>query len=187
MILQHIDFQSWTQGIIERTFVQFKGIALAVLCLFLVCCQDDGDGLYLGDVDASIGPCSGTPAECEAARVINEYRTTHRHKGECNNPLEWNAHLGQLAHEHQDGPYVRHSDHGYLENVGQGFGLRETAIYIIQYEYGTEPHCKSDGGYRTSHHCAAMYCGNHTVGVGVFEQGGATYMTMMFGNEHGEP
>lgn len=162
------------------------GGALLGLWFLSMGCQDNENG-ELADVDASPGLCSGTPAECEAARVINEYRTTHRHAGECNNALQWNDHIGQLAHDHQSGPFVRHSDYDYLENVGQASGVRETALYIIQYEPGVEPHCNSNGSYRMSHHCAAMYCGNYTVGVGVFEQDGVTYMTMIFGDETGQP
>jgi hypothetical protein len=119
--------------------------------------------------------------------VINEYRAGHVHEGECNHPLRWNAHLGELAHEHQSGPFVAHSSYGYIENVGQAYGVRETALYIVEYEPFSEPHCAADGSYVMSHHCAAMYCGNDTVGVGVFQQGDATYMTMIFGDADGNP
>ena len=134
-----------------------------------------------------LGTCTGTEAECEAARIINEYRAGHTQAGECNHPLRWDENLGRLAHEHQSGPFVRHSSHGYVENVGQAFGVRETTEYIIQWEAGIEPHCRSDGSYTVSHHCAAMFCNNHTVGVGVYESGGTTYITMMFGDEDGRP
>lgn len=173
----------------ERQNKMGRSWAMTIVVIGIVAdgCQDSGNDSWF-DGDASVGPCSGTPAECEAARVINEYRMSHRQKGECNNALKWDDHIGQLAHDHQSGPFVRHSNHDYLENVGQSYGVRETALYIIQYEPGTEPHCHGDGSYQTSHHCAAMYCGNHTVGVGVYQQdGGATYMTMMFGDENGDP
>lgn len=134
-----------------------------------------------------LGPCGGTEAECLAARVINEYRVAHVHQGECNEPLRWHDTLGRLAHEHQSGPFVRHSSHGYVENVGQAYGVRETAEYIIQWEAGIEEHCRADGSYTVSHHCATMFCNNRTIGVGVYENGGTTYMTMMFGDENGNP
>ncbi|MCB9597724.1 MAG: hypothetical protein H6719_33715 [Sandaracinaceae bacterium] len=137
--------------------------------------------------DDALGPCSGTEAECFAAEVINEYRTSHMHQGECNNALRWNDNLGRLAHEHQSGPFVRHSSHGYVENVGQAYGVRETAEYIVSWEAGIEEHCRSDGSYTVSHHCASMFCNNFTIGVGVYENGGTTYMTMMFGDESGNP
>jgi len=66
-------------------------------------------------------------------------------------------------------------------------GVRGTTEYIIQYTAFSEPHCNADGSYRMSHHCAAMFCGNYTVGIGLFEQGGATYITMMFGDRDGSP
>lgn len=134
-----------------------------------------------------LGACTGTEAECEAARVINEHRTTHVHEGECNNALRWDDNLGRLAHEHQSGAFVRHSSHGYVENVGQAYGVRETAEYIIEWEAGIEEHCRSDGSYTVSHHCASMFCNNYTIGVGVFQSGETTYMTMMFGDERGQP
>lgn len=139
---------------------------------------DEGDGL---------GDCTGTDAECEAARVINEYRTSHFEQGECNNALVWNDEMGRLAHEHQSGPFVGHSSNGYVENVGQAYGVRETAEYIIQWEAGSEEHCAPDGSYVMSHHCAAMFCNNFTIGVGVYEDGETTYMTMMFGGRDGQP
>lgn len=92
-----------------------------------------------------------------------------------------------MAHEHQSGPFVRHSSHGYIENVGQAYGLRETAEYIVQWERGIEEHCSSDRSYIASHHCAAMFCNNRTIGIGVFRQGEAVYMTMMFGDADGRP
>lgn len=143
-------------------------------------------GAPQGDGDA-LGTCTGTEAECLAARVINEYRAAHVHPGECNHALRWDANLGRLAHEHQSGPFVRHSSHGYVENVGQAYGVRETAEYIIQWEARVEEHCRADGSYTVSHHCAAMFCNNRTIGVGVHESGGRTYMTMMFGDEDGRP
>jgi hypothetical protein len=143
---------------------------------------DEGDG------DDALGPCSGTPAECEAARVINEYRASHVHAGECNNRLRWSDHLGGLAHDHQSGPFVGHSSNGYIENVGMSYdGVRGTAEYIVEYEAWSEPHCAADGSYVMSHHCAAMFCGNQTIGVGVYQQGEATYMTMIFGDASGNP
>ncbi|MCA9605312.1 MAG: hypothetical protein KC619_06945, partial [Myxococcales bacterium] len=81
----------------------------------------------------------------------------------------------------------RHSSHGYVENVGQAYGVRETAEYIVQWEAGIEEHCRADGSYTVSHHCATMFCNNRTIGVGVYESGGTTYMTMMFGDESGSP
>lgn len=161
----------------------FRYFFLSLSLLSLGCQNDIRTSAQL---EAALGPCSGTPAECEAARVVNEYRTSHFHLGECNNPLRWNEEIGRLAHEYQDGPFVHHSDYGYLENVGQAFDVRQTAKYIVQYEPG-EPHCKLDGSHVMSHHCAAMYCGIYTIGVGVFEQNGAIYMTMMFGDENGQP
>lgn len=135
----------------------------------------------------ALGTCTGTDAECEAARVINEYRTTHMREGECSNALRWDENMGRLAHEHQSGPFVRHSSHGYVENVGQAYGIRDTAEYIVSWEAGSEEHCRSDGSYTVSHHCAAMFCNNFTIGVGVYEAGSTTYMTMMFGDERGQP
>lgn len=38
-----------------------------------------------------------------------------------------------------------------------------------------------------SHHCAAMFCGNETIGIGVYQQGESTYMTMIFGDADGNP
>jgi hypothetical protein len=136
--------------------------------------------------DDPLGECTGTPAECEAARVVNEYRTTHMNRGECNNPLRWDANLGRLAHEHQSGPFVSHSSHGYIEVVGQAYGVRETAEYIMQWEPVIEEHCGADGSYTVSHHCATMFCNNFTIGIGVYEAD-ATYMTIMFGDEAGRP
>jgi hypothetical protein len=109
------------------------------------------------------------------------------HEGECSHPLRWSDRIGRLAHAHQSGPFVRHSRHGYVENVGQNYGVRETAEYIVQFEPWSEPHCNADGSYRMSHHCAAMFCNNETVGVGVYRQGDAVYMTMMFGDRDGNP
>jgi len=109
------------------------------------------------------------------------------HPGECNNALRWDDNMGRLAHEHQSGPFVRHSSNGYVENVGQAYGVRETAEYIVSWEAGIEEHCGSDGSYTLSHHCASMFCNNFTIGVGVYENGGTTYMTMMFGDERGQP
>ncbi len=140
-----------------------------------------------GGGDDALGTCTGAEAECLAARVINEYRVAHVHQGECNEPLRWHETLGRLAHEHQSGPFVRHSSHGYVENVGQAYGVRETAEYIVMWEAGIEEHCRSDGSYEVSHHCATMFCNNRTIGVGVYESGGTTYMTMMFGDENGNP
>lgn len=143
--------------------------------------------LDAGSSTDPLGACAGTEAECLAARVINEYRAGHSHAGECSEPLRWNAELGRLAHEHQSGPFVRHSSHGFVENVGQAYGVRETAEYIVQWEAGIEEHCGADGSYTVSHHCATMFCNNRTVGVGVYEDGSTTYMTMMFGDEAGQP
>ncbi|MBI2892522.1 MAG: hypothetical protein HYY06_03155 [Deltaproteobacteria bacterium] len=139
------------------------------------------------DEEDDLGECTGTEAECEAWRVINEYRTAHQQQGECTNALEWNAEMGRLAHEHQSGPFVGHSSNGYVENVGQAYGVRETAEYIIQWEGGFEDHCAADGSYVMSHHCAAMFCNNFTAGVGVYQDGETTYMTMMFGGRDGQP
>jgi hypothetical protein len=85
------------------------------------------------------------------------------------------------------GAAIEHSEHGYVENVGQAYGLRATTEYIIQFEEGFEPHCNADGSYTLSHHCAAMFCANKTVGVGVFRDGDAIHMTMMFGDGDGNP
>lgn len=138
------------------------------------------------DPEPPLGDCTGSDAECEAWQVINEYRTSHFQQGECNNALEWNDELGRLAHDHQSGPFVGHSSYGYVENVGQAYGVRETAEYIMEYDGGFEDHCASDGSYVMSHHCATMFCNNFTVGVGVYEDGGTTYMTMMFGDRNGD-
>jgi hypothetical protein len=138
------------------------------------------------DPEPPPGDCAGTAAECEAWQVINEYRTSHFQDGECNNALEWNDELGRLAHDHQSGPFVGHSSYGYVENVGQAYGVRETAEYIMEYDGGFEDHCASDGSYVMSHHCATMFCNNFTIGVGVYEDGGTTYMTMMFGDANGQ-
>jgi hypothetical protein len=119
--------------------------------------------------------------------VVNEYRARHVHAGECNEPLRWDENLGRLAHEHQTGPFVEHTSHGYVEVTGQAYGVRETAEYIAQWEAVIEEHCGPDGSYTVSHHCATMYCQNRTIGVGVYEGGGATYMMIMFGGERGEP
>jgi len=137
--------------------------------------------------DPPLGDCTGTAAECEAWQVINEYRTSHFQQGECNNALLWNDELGRLAHDHQSGPFVGHSSYGYVENVGQAYGVRETAEYIMEYDGGFEDHCAADGSYVMSHHCATMFCNNVTIGVGVYEDGGTTYMTMMFGDANGQP
>lgn len=139
------------------------------------------------DPGPALGDCTGTPAECEAWQVINEYRTTHIQVGECNNALEWSPTLGQMAHDHQSGPFVGHSGNGYVENVGQAYGVRETAQYIMEYDGGFEDHCAADGSYVMSHHCATMFCNNVTVGVGVYEDGDTTYMTMVFGDAASQP
>jgi len=149
---------------------------------------DAGPATATGGGDG-LGDCTGTTAECEAARVVNEYRASHVHAGECNHPLRWDANLGRLAHEHQRGPSIGHSSHGYVEVVGQAYGVRDTAEYIMQWEAGIEEHCGPDGSYTVSHHCASLYCPSETIGIGVYEGGGggATYMTIMFGGERGEP
>jgi len=134
-----------------------------------------------------LGPCTGTDNECLAARLINEYRAGHVNEGECNHPLRWDEHLGRLAHEHQSGPFVRHSSHGYIENVGNELSVEGAVEWLLEYTPGVEDHCARDGSYVASHHCAGMYCNNHTIGVGVYEGGGRIYMTMMFGDERGEP
>lgn len=137
--------------------------------------------------DDGLGECTGTEAECLAARLINEYRARHVNEGECNHPLRWDPELGRLAHEHQSGPFVRHSSHGYIENVGNEFSVEGAVEWILEFTPGVEEHCRSDGSYVASHHCAGMFCNNYTVGVGVYEGGDRIYMTMMFGDEDGQP
>ena len=135
----------------------------------------------------ALGECTGTDSECLAARLINVYRARHVNEGECNHPLRWDANLGRLAHEHQSGPWVRHSSHGYIENVGNEFSVEGAVEWILEYTPGIEEHCRSDGSYVASHHCAGMFCNNYTVGVGVYQGSSHVYMTMMFGDRNGDP
>jgi hypothetical protein len=109
-------------------------------------------------------------------------------EGECNEPLRWSDKVGQLAHAHQEsqGMSIAHSDHGYPENVGIAFGLRETTEYIIQLEEGTEPHCNSNGSFSAGHHCTVMLSSTRTVGIGIVRDGERIAMTMMFGDENGD-
>jgi hypothetical protein len=149
-----------------------------------------GSGGSGGSDTDPLGPCSGTPDECEAARIINEYRAKHIQVGECNEPLKWSDKIGKLAHDFQQkmGNEIEHSGYGYVENVGKAFGLRATTEYIIQFEADGEPHCNADKSYELSHHCAAMFCANKTVGIGIHKEGADSYaMVMMFGNAEGEP
>ena len=81
---------------------------------------------------------------------------------------------------------IAHSDHGYPENVGIAFGLRETTEYIIQLEEGTEPHCNSNGSFSAGHHCTVMLSSTRTVGIGIVRDGERIAMTMMFGDENGD-
>jgi len=143
-----------------------------------------------GTEPGELGACDGSADECEAARIINEFRAAHIQEGECNEALKWSSKMGKLAHDWQSmqGATIGHSDHGYVENVGQAYGLRRTIEYIIEYDPDIgEDHCNTDGSYEASHHCAAMFCENKTVGVGVFIEGEAHYVTMMFGDENGDP
>ncbi len=158
--------------------------------------DSDGDGDGDGDSDGDpLDSCSGTLDECEAARLINEYRASHSAPGECSHPLRWNDRIGQLAQDHQQsmGTSIGHSSYGYIENVGYSFGLRETVEWILEYDPGMgEGHCAPDGSYVMSHHCAGMFCGNHTVGVGIVMRPNPTwgdeyYMTMIFGDAEGNP
>jgi len=139
-----------------------------------------GDGL---------GPCSGTPDECGAAREFNAYRTTHFQQGECNNPLVWHETLGTFAHDWalQTFDEQEHSFGPYGESLGYGDdgGVHDMVFFISEYDPPGEDHCAPDGSFVASHHCNTMRCDAFTIGVGVVREAGKLYLVVEFGGMDG--
>jgi hypothetical protein len=147
---------------------------------------DEGSDSSSDDADALLGPCSGSADECDAARVINEYRMQHIQQGECNNALRWDDTLAAFARE-WCGPELMHSFGPYGESLGGGddSGVRDMALFISEYDPPGEPHCNPDGSLTLSHHCNTMRCDAYTIGVAVVRMDGKLYMTLEFGGKDG--